>query len=73
MNFQELIEHKATSLTKSKGEHLFKQGEKDASLYFLESGLLKSYYLSEDGKESVKSFLQTGDIIGSLLRFSLPI
>jgi len=42
------------------------QGESDSSLYFVESGLLKAYNTSEEGKETVKSFILSGSIIGSL-------
>lgn len=66
MNFQELLQLEGVSLEKAKGEHVFMQGEADKSLYFVESGLLKAYYTSKDGKESVKSFIQSDDIIGSL-------
>ncbi|GLT10065.1 Crp/Fnr family transcriptional regulator [Sulfitobacter porphyrae] len=48
------------------GEYLFRQGEQDGSIYSLQSGLLKAYYLSEDGKEHIKSFILPGGKIGSL-------
>jgi len=66
MNLQQLLKAESTTVVKTKGEHVFMQGDEDRSLYFVQQGLLKAYYLSEDGKESVKSFLLTGDIIGSL-------
>ena len=66
MNFQELLQLEGVSIEKDKGEHVFMQGEADKSLYFVQSGLLKAYYTSEDGKESVKSFISPNDIIGSL-------
>jgi len=66
MNFQELALLEGIALEKSKGEHVFMQGEVDKSLYFVQSGLLKAYYASENGKESIKSFLLPNDIIGSL-------
>lgn len=66
MNFQELLIHQGVTQKLARGEHVFMQGEADKSLYFVQSGLLKAYYTSEDGKESVKSFIQSNDIIGSL-------
>ncbi len=66
MNFQELLQLEGVTLEKGKGEHVFMQGEVDKSLYIVQSGLLKAYYTSENGKESVKSFIQSNDIIGSL-------
>jgi CRP-like cAMP-binding protein len=44
----------------------FCRGDTDPSLYFIRAGLIKAYYTSEDGKESVKSFLLANDMIGSL-------
>lgn len=66
MNFYELLQLEGVKVVKDKGEHIFVQGDADRSLYFVQSGLLKAYYTSEDGKESVKSFLMPSDIIGSL-------
>tara|TARA_R110002020_G_scaffold256354_1_gene470021 strand:+ start:170 stop:703 length:534 start_codon:yes stop_codon:yes gene_type:complete len=66
MDFNALFTKEGVTLNKKKGEHVFMQGEVDASIYYIQSGLLKAYYTSKDGKESVKSFLSTNDIIGSL-------
>ncbi len=49
-----------------KNDHVFKQGDMDSNIYFIKEGLLKAYYLTNDGKEFVKSFLDAGDLIGSL-------
>jgi len=70
MNFHELLQQKGMTVEKEKGEHIFIQGNPDKSLYFIQSGLLKAYYTSEDGKESVKSFLVPNDIIGSVASYS---
>ena len=48
------------------GEHLFRQGERCGEFFVVREGLLKGYYLSQDGKENIKSFLLPGDTIGSL-------
>jgi len=66
MNFHDLLQLEGVTVAKDKGEHIFMQGDVDRSIYFVQSGLLKAYYTSEDGKESVKSFLLPNDIIGSL-------
>ncbi len=47
-------------------EYLFRQGDMSQSLFLVNSGLLKAYYLSPDGKENIKSFILPGDSIGSL-------
>ena len=46
--------------------HLFRQGDINRNFYVVQTGLLKAYYLSESGRESIKSFLIPGDMIGSL-------
>ena len=48
------------------GEHIFRQGDENRSVYVLQEGLLKAYYLSDEGKENIKSFIQPGELIGSL-------
>lgn len=67
MELAEVAETRGVRVSKDAGEYLFRQGAPETSLYFVRSGLLKAYYLSEDGKENVKSFIATGDSIGSLM------
>ena len=67
MNISEFIALYGTRETYRKGQHIFRQGDDDHCLYVIESGLLKAYYLNEEGNEQVKSFLTTNSIIGSLL------
>lgn len=67
MKLAEFIAANGSPLVKDAGEHLFRQGDLDPSLYFVKSGLLKAYYLSADGKENIKSFILPGDNIGSLM------
>lgn len=66
MKLVEFIAANGSELVKEAGEYLFRQGDKDKSLYIVKSGLLKAYYLSADGKENIKSFILPGDNIGSL-------
>ncbi len=66
MTFDEFAAAYGRPMIKDSGEYLFRQGDNDRSLYHLQSGLLKAYYLSADGKENVKSFLLPGDSIASI-------
>ena len=66
MLLQDVVAEFGVSVTADAGDHVFRQGEADRHFYILREGLLKAYYLSEDGKESIKSFLTPGDVIGSL-------
>lgn len=66
MKLQQLIKTVGISAQQLKGEHVFMQGEADNSLYLIESGLLKAYYTSDDGKEFIKSFISENNIISSL-------
>lgn len=66
MQFSELIKLKGQPLRFLDGDHIFHQGEKVGSIYVLTEGLLKAYYLSDDGEEKIKSFIQPGELIGSL-------
>ena len=66
MNISDFVAANGRLLTKDAGEHLFRQGDLDTSLYVVRSGLLPAYYLSEDGKENIKSFIMPGGQIGSL-------
>ena len=69
MTLKDLLVQHGKPLALQRGQYLFRQGEADQSIYSLRSGLLKAYYLSEDGRESIKSFILPGDTIGSLKGF----
>lgn len=66
MDFHGLLKSKGVAIEKDKGKHVFMQGDLDRDLYFVQSGLLKAYYISEDGKEFIKSFIFPNEVIGSL-------
>ncbi len=66
MNFETFIQKKGQQNICQKHDHVFLQGAYDDGFYLLQSGLLKAYYVSEDGKESIKSFILPGNAIGSL-------
>ncbi|MGB0846426.1 MAG: Crp/Fnr family transcriptional regulator [Thiolinea sp.] len=67
MDFQQFILSNGQLLSLQSGSHVFRQGEADKYFYVVKSGLLKAYYLSDDGKENIKSFILPGDKIGSLM------
>ncbi|MDN4504426.1 Crp/Fnr family transcriptional regulator [Alteromonadaceae bacterium BrNp21-10] len=67
MKIKDLVKQHGSLVSYAKGEHVFRQGDNDEFLYFIQSGFLKAYYLSMDGKEQVKSFLSPNSVIGSLL------
>ena len=45
----------------AKGDVILREGEKDQNLYFVVSGIAKSYKVSPDGKEQIISLLRSGD------------
>ena len=54
----------------SKGEILYRAGEKSDSLYIIHKGKMKVYRLTENGKEQVIRILQPGDFTGELALFT---
>ncbi|TMO83578.1 Crp/Fnr family transcriptional regulator [Pseudoalteromonas spongiae] len=66
MNLEEFITKYGVAQSLEKGQHVFYQGDSSNCLYFVKSGLLKAYYLSDDGKETIKSFIQCNNVIGSI-------
>jgi len=48
------------------GEALFRPGEVDASIHYLLHGLVRYFYLPEDGKERNHSFAAEGNLVGCL-------
>lgn len=47
-----------------RGDHLFVTGDAFRSLYAVRSGSLKTYTLTEDGREQVTGFFLPGEIVG---------
>jgi CRP-like cAMP-binding protein len=66
MDFENYLLKNGEPISLERGEHLFRQGDGDGALYLVQEGLLKAYYLTSDGKEQIKSFMEAGKIIGSL-------
>lgn len=51
--------------TASKGDHLLRAGDQVKVFYFLVGGLLRYYYITEDGREFNKAFFREGQILGA--------
>ena len=66
MNFNNFLRDRGHLIHKEKNDHLFRQADMNTSIYYIKEGLLKAYYISEDGKEFVKSFLMADNIITNL-------
>lgn len=66
MDIYDVLRQEGLTVSKEKGEHVFRQGESDKHLYFVQSGMLKAYYTSHSAKEFIKSFIMPQDLIGSL-------
>ncbi len=49
-----------------KNENIFGEGRTSHSLYFIESGIVKTYKTTESGKEFVTGIYKSGDFIGQL-------
>lgn len=47
-----------------KGENLVQAGDRAHTLYFIESGLARSYFIDQNGKEFIKAFFSQGDVAG---------
>lgn len=66
MDISALIGAEIEPVTLEAGQHVFRQGDSDRRIYFVQKGILKAYYVSAEGKETIKSFILQGDFIGSL-------
>ena len=66
MDLAQLAEKYGEIQMVSKKSSVFSQGAPNEYIYAVLEGVLKAYYLSEDGKEYIKSFLVSGDSIASL-------
>lgn len=66
MNLNEYLKKYGKPQNYTKGSLIFSQGQKNENLYFVMNGIIKAFYTSHEGKESVKSFICSGEFIGSL-------
>ena len=48
----------------SRGDHVFRQGDKLRSLYVVRSGMVKVYVSTADGTEQTVGFHLPGDVLG---------
>lgn len=62
-----MITLKGKSLVKS--EYLLQAGQISRHVCFIESGLLRCYYISETGKEVNRWFMREGDVVFSISSF----
>jgi len=46
------------------GQHVFRAGDQSRSLFAVRSGVLKSYYTTEDGDEQAFGFTLQGELVG---------
>jgi CRP-like cAMP-binding protein len=51
------------------GAPLFQPGQQDAGIHFLRSGLVRYFYLTEDGRERNHTFAAAGSLVGCLPAF----
>jgi CRP-like cAMP-binding protein len=56
----------------AKRDHVYKSGDKDELVYFIESGQIKLLMLSPEGKECLLAIHAAGDIFGELCLSGLP-
>lgn len=52
--------------TVATGEHLLRAGQRATEVHLVREGLLREYYLLDDGTERTKSFVVAGQFAGSL-------
>ena len=51
----------------ARADYLCEAGKQPAALHFLVSGVVRFYYLTEDGKEFNKAFARAGELVGPLV------
>jgi len=49
------------------GAYLMRQGDAATDLFFITEGVAKMHYHTSEGREFVKSFVNEGDLVGSLM------
>lgn len=50
----------------SKGQFLVQEGESNGTLYYIDQGLVRFVYITDDGREFNKSFAAEGEFVGCL-------
>lgn len=63
------IGRSARKIVLEKGEHLFRAGERDDTLYIIHRGKVRIYHLTDSGKEQLVRILHSGDFTGELAIF----
>ncbi|WP_412967340.1 Crp/Fnr family transcriptional regulator [Fredinandcohnia sp. 179-A 10B2 NHS] len=72
MNEEEMREIAGVSISRklAKGELLFQSEELSEHLFIVHKGRVKIYRLTENGKEQIIRFIESGDFVGELALFS---
>lgn len=65
----DMIAESAKTIHLKKAEMLFRAGETDDTLYIINSGKVRIYYLSDSGKEQLVRILNPGDFTGEVAIF----
>ena len=60
-----VIDDKASVVTFEKGYHPIQMGDKVSSFYFIIYGIVRGYYIDDDGKEATKCFSFENGFFGS--------
>lgn len=68
-SFQQRLEQQLRGSTAQRNELLIQPGEIARSLYFVKSGLLRSYAIDENGKEITNCFMSQGELVISVESF----
>ncbi|MBL6746221.1 MAG: Crp/Fnr family transcriptional regulator [Pseudomonadales bacterium] len=66
MNFEDFARVNGEPFNIVSQQTVFSQGRQSSSLYIVNEGILRTTYVTPEGKEHIKSFVLAGDVIGSL-------
>ena len=58
--------HNSRAIKIAKHDHVYTWGDRDETVYFIESGQIKLLMLSPEGKECLLAIHRAGDIFGEL-------
>lgn len=67
MSIAQFFQDEGSLISLNTSDFVFRQGDTDQNLYFLQEGLLKAHYCLAEGKELIKSFITANNMIGNLV------
>lgn len=67
--FQQRLEQQLKTSIAQKNELLIQAGEIARALYFVKKGLLRSYFIDQNGKENTNCFMSQGELVISVASF----